>query len=745
LDSIGLLRRIEGQVETEFKENRRVLSFDEYFELFAENPALHLRTAAHYLRDCMDFYGKAELPHADGAQWHFKLFDMPFDAGKNRLVGHEQAQTELYKMLQNFIRDGRVTRLVLLHGPNGSAKSSFVACLARALEHYSTQDAGAAYRFSWVFPTDRISKGKLGFGSDRAPRAGTGFAHLDEDEVAARLPGDLCDHPLLLLPVARRKDIFAAFKTEGKLHPDHPIGQYLLEGDLAPRSKAVANALLNAYQGDYRRMLEHVQVERLCFSQRYRAGLVTIEPQMHVDAAIRQVTSDEGLASLPPSLRHLTLYEPLGDLVDANRGLCEYNDLLKKPIDAFKYLLATCEKGSVTLPNAILHLDLVLIASSNELHLAAFKQYQDFTSFKGRFDLVRMPYLRNYVLEQTIYDDTIAQGGLGHLVTPHSSYVLALWGILTRLKRPQASQYPEQARKLIGELTPLEKADLYAGTAELRQLTAEQQRELRGQVKALSEEGQDEVDYEGSFGASPRLLKQLMLNALQNEAHYGLSPLSIFAELRELCAAKSMYDWLKREPERGYHDHEGFIELCHERWLGRVQQEVQEAMGLVSQQQYLDLFTRYIRHTSYLLKGERIWNELTGRSEDPDAGLIERLEGIWKVGGNDTFRRDLIARIGAWRVGHPGQDIDYRGLFAELFEALEEDYYERQRATIRKVTTHALEVLAEEEGREGPLKSQMSQADRERASTLAERLVTDFHYPRAAVREVLSALLKARL
>ena len=49
----------------------------------------------------------------------------------------------------------------------------------------------------------------------------------------------------------------------------------------------------------------------------------------------------ERVNALAPDLIAVT-----GDLVDGNRGVVEYNDLLKKPIDAYKYLIATCEKGT---------------------------------------------------------------------------------------------------------------------------------------------------------------------------------------------------------------------------------------------------------------------------------------------------------------------------------------------------------------------------------------------------------------
>jgi predicted Ser/Thr protein kinase len=411
-ETLGVLRQVEAGIREEFVANKRVLSFDDYFAMVMANPVAHTRTAARYLRDCMEHYGRVEVARPEGPLTRFSLFDIPWEGGRHRLVGQEQAQGELFAVLNNFVRDGRVTRLVLLHGPNGSAKSSLIACLARALEDYSTHDEGAQFKFSWVFPTSATAKKRLGFGGAGRPDALGSYALLEEEDIAALLPADLSDHPLLLLPRARRARIFEALRRAGALGPDHSIGEYLLDGDLSPRSRAVADALLNSYKGDFQRLLQHIRVERYYFSRRYRRGLVTVEPQLHVDATIRQVTMDQGLASLPPALRNLNLFEPQGDLVDANRGLLEYNDLLKKPVDAFKYLLATCEKGTVTLPSAILHLDQVFIASSNEAHLAAFKQYPDFTSFKGRMDLVKMPYLRDYTAEQGIYDEQIREQGL---------------------------------------------------------------------------------------------------------------------------------------------------------------------------------------------------------------------------------------------------------------------------------------------------------------------------------------------
>lgn len=748
MDPTATLRDLEKQLRDEFADNRRVMSFDEYFELFATAPRLHARSSAEYLRDCMRHYGTAKLRRSGRTVTRYRLFDCPWDDSdrRHRLVGQEEAQHEFYRLLNNFVQAGRVSKLLLLHGPNGSAKSSFVQCLHRGLEHYSTLDEGAIYTFGWVFPNARVAKKRLGFGA-KEREALKSFAYLEDEDVDARLGGDLRDHPLLLLPKRHRRALFASLIEQGKLDPEHTLPELLIDGDLSPRSRMIFDALLAAYQGDVQRVLQHVQIERFYYSQRYRTGSVTVEPQMHVDAQLRQITMDQRLQALPPSLKGLTLFEPHGDLVDANRGMVEYNDLLKKPLEAYKYLLATCEKGTVALPGHILHLDLVFVATSNEKHLTAFKQYEDFQSFKGRMELVKMPYIRDYRVEAEIYEHLIRADGLEAKRVPHVEEMLALWAVLTRLHRPDPEQYKTSVRDVVARLTPMEKADLYAGEREPRDLSPEQSRELRATLVELLAEGQATPNYEGASGASPRVMSQVMLNAAQSERYYGLSPLAIFHELRELVKLRTVHEFLKREPSGGYHDHEGFIEQVFDRWLDLVSNEVRTAMGLVSEEQYNDLFGRYILHVSYLHKGEKIYNERTGSSEPPDEKLMERLESIWdRKKSTDQFRRDLISRIGAWRIDHPNEDIDYRRLFPDLFEALERDYYEQQKQTVRKLSEHVLHTLRAERAPDDkhPELARISEEERTAASQTVDRLVADFGYPRESVLEIVAALVRHR-
>jgi len=163
---------VAESVEKRFLKGRRVLAFSEYLDLFASDPVRYARDASRFVRDCFDHYGTTVVEQPSGKSTRWNLFDLPWDPllAPHALIGQEQVQEEIYRSVSNFVREGRPNRLVLLHGPNGSAKSTIVACMMRALENYSLQDQGALYRFNWVFPSTKTTRGSLGFGQKSRPR-----------------------------------------------------------------------------------------------------------------------------------------------------------------------------------------------------------------------------------------------------------------------------------------------------------------------------------------------------------------------------------------------------------------------------------------------------------------------------------------------------------------------------------------------------------------------------------------------
>ena len=474
------LKQIQESIQKDFKASQQLLSFDDYWKLILKNAPVQIRGSAQYAADMMDFYGVENKA--------FKVF-------ANKVVGHETVQNQIYQALRAFSRLGMNHRLILLHGPNGSAKSTIVSSLMQGLENYSHQVEGSLYSFSWIFPVDKVVRGSLGIrgDADRKVPSLTTYANLVEDEIACIIPSELKDHPLLLLPVEERQK----FLNDLDLPANFEIPQRLKQGGLSHRDQMIFQALLTNYLGDYAQVLKHIRVERFYLSKVYRSGLVTVEPQMHVDAQFQQLTQNRSLSQMPASLQGLNFFSVTGDLSDSNRGMIDYNDLLKRPIDTYKYLLTACETGKVNVGHSILHLDTVFIGSSNELQLDAFKEYPDFSSFKGRIELIQVPYLLELSQEQKVHAPLLKNIAGEKAVTPHTDWCIAYWGVLSRLKKPQRENYSSELGSILDKFTPVDKLRLY-DTGEIPARFSNDERKLvRANIQEIKNEYKNIPYYEG--------------------------------------------------------------------------------------------------------------------------------------------------------------------------------------------------------------------------------------------------------
>jgi serine protein kinase len=741
MEAKRFLQEVGASVSSDFVKNKTILSFEEYLELFLQAPALQSRNAAHYLRDCIDWFGNYDVPHPLGPVRRFTIYDhLPGDSDL-RVAGQEEVQNAIYRLLGNFVRAGRINKLILLHGPNGSAKSSLVECLKRGLERYSHSSEGAVYTFNWVFPTEKLVKGSIGFG-DRGPgqpAAGASYAHLEAEDIEVKLGSPTREHPLFLVPRAERKQLINRALAEVGRSGDFIIPTWMLDGELSAKSRRVYDALLASYSGDYLKVLRHVQVQRFYIARRYQVGTATVEPQLSVDAAYHQISADRTQVNAPPALHSVVLFEPHGPLVSANRGLIEYADLLKRPLEAFKYLLGFSETGEVPLEHFVLQLDEVLIGSSNEKHLAAFKELPDFASFKGRIELVRVPYLRRWNVEREIYDAQVNPKTVGRHVAPHATAVAAMWAVLTRLKRPSSERFGVESRALLERLSPLEKLKLYSSGEAPARLTQQQQKAIKKLVSAVYEAGEAFPFYEGSTGASAREVKTALFNAAQSPDHDSLHPLAVLKELAAITRDRSVFEYLQQEVVDGYHDHAEFVRVVENEYVDWVDREVRESMGLVSEAQYRDLFERYLQVVSAWVKGERIENKLTGVTEKPDEGRMAEFELLVMPKGDDAkeFRKGLIASVGAWRIDNPTGEVDYARIFPELFKRLADHFYDERKKTVRSNAENALKFLSDE-------LSSLSAKEKVQVRSTLDAMNARFGYNDTSARDAIVFLMKKR-
>ena len=122
----------------------------------------------------------------------------------------------------------------------------------------------------------------------------------------------------------------------------------------------------------------------------------------------------------------------------------EYNDLLKRLVEAWKYLVAVSKARQALIRKSF---DLLMIASSNDVHLNAFKEYPDWQSFKGRFELVTVPYLLRVGDEIQIYEQQIPKALSNRHIAPHAIEVAARFAVLMRLGAPDPERYPRSATR----------------------------------------------------------------------------------------------------------------------------------------------------------------------------------------------------------------------------------------------------------------------------------------------------------
>lgn len=749
--ALGELARITESIEQRFKAQKTVLSFREYLELFAEDPRRYGRDAAAYVRDLFDHYGSDEVDKPWGTERRFRLFDLPWEARgesrESRLVGHEDLQGELYRQLSNFVNEGRANKLLLMHGPNGSAKSTTAACILRALEHYSTEPEGALYRFHWVFPSRKTTRGSIGFGESKARGELTSdwdesYAHLPDDSIDARMVMEIRDHPLFLLPLAERRPLLERLYAG---LGDPPT--WLYNGQLSYKNQQVFEALMMADGGRLPRVLRHVQVERFFISRRYRVGAITLGPELSVDAGERQITADRSLSALPTALQATTLFEAHGELVDAASGVLEFSDLLKRPLDAYRYLQLTLETGEIALPHQTLQTNLVMIGSANEIHLSAFREHPEFPSFRGRFELLPVPYLRSAVDEQRIYDMQVAPY-VGRAVAPHATRVAAEFAVLTRLLPPDEARYEPELAKVVATLTAEQKLDLYATAEVPESLDADAKKVLRAGLAHVYRETEASTDYEGQLGASPRTMRTVILNAAQSSEYRCLSPFAVLQELDELCKQTSEYDWLRLKPQSGgYHDTKEMRAVVRRRLLDRIEAELRRASGLVDETKYAELFDRYVQHVSTWVSGETIRNPLTGEHEKADERLMREVEGLLGVPEtkSEEHRKGLISFIAAFAIDHPGEKVQNDLVFPDLQKKLREAVFKERKKPVALLVRDLVRVLrdAREDQPEETRDRDLGEARRREVRAMLERLV-ELGYDEDSALDAATAVLQAR-
>lgn len=715
-----------------------IMSFFDYYELFKKQPARELRPTSAYLQDMVDYFGRDEAGHLD-------VFSKD-DQDAPAVFGQHKIEEKIVESLRNFAEEGFNNKFILLVGPNGSSKSSLVKRLMKGAEDYSKTDEGALYSFSWIFPINTVVKGSLGLNQTHASSDLNSYAFLEDKDISAILPSELKDHPLLLIPKEARKDLIQSAYADSPEKLEEIEKSYLVRGDLSKRNRMIYDALLKNYKGKHKEVLKHIRIERFTISRRYSRSAVTIEPQLHVDAKMQQITMDQRLASLPPSLQSLNLFQMSGETIHANRGILEYSDLLKRPLDTFKYLLMTMESGSINLGGILTELDIFFIGTSNEIHLTAFKQHPDFNSFKGRFTFIRVPYLLDYKCEMKIYERQIASIKDRTRFEPGALDAIGKFSVMTRIRSCMSKHYEKNKKlsNIVTTLNPLEKCYLYSTDRVIpSHLDVEDAQILKHSIEKIESEFEFDNLYEGKFGISPRDIKNMIYRLA--DLNKDITFIEVLEYFKRIINKKSEYDFLNMSAHGDYHNPQKFLELINEDCLNNFDKQLRGCLGLVDDRSYEDYLTKYIQNINSLIKGEKIKNEVTGKYEESNQYFLKEFESNINLKEDvDNFRSHLISKLGAWYLDNPGSKVDYLKIFPDVVDRLKESFRKEQEKVIKNISKNIVFFEAELSGKDVKGHIPLKEDIKREIQQVIDNLKSTYGYSQNGSFELIKYLIKER-
>jgi len=610
-----------------YREQHWTGTFTEYLDQARRNPEI-TRSAFERMYDMILSYGTTEYVDNKKKIVHYNFFDDPHNNGADGIYGLDIPLMKLVNIFKSAARRyGTERRVILLHGPVGSSKSTIARLLKRGLETYSRKPEGALYTFGWV------------------------RNHDHPDEI---VPCPMHEEPLHLVTYALRP-IF-----EEQLNEDRPESGYRvkIEGELCSFCRQEYRELSEKYSGDWARVINHIQVRRLLLSGQDRVGIGTFQPKDEKNQDSTELTGDINYRKIA---EYGTDSDPRafnfdGEFNISNRGMIEFIEVLKLDV-AFLYELLGASQEHVIKPKKFpqTHIDEVILGHTNEPEFRRLQNNEYMEALRDRTVKVDIPYITKLNEEIKIYEKDYNRDKIrGKHIAPHTIEMAAMWAILTRLEDPKKHN-----------LGLMQKLKLYNGKS-LPGYTEENVKELR-----------KEAQREGMDGISPRYVQDKISNALVSDVNQRC--VNPFMVLNELESGLKHHALITSE-EQKQRCRELLDEVRRE-YEDIVKNEVQRAIA-ADEQAIARLCGNYVDNVKAYTQKEKVRNPYTGQDEEPDERLMRSIEEKIDIpeSRKDDFRREIMNYIGALALD--GKKFDYR-TNERLHKALELKLFEDQKDSIK--------------------------------------------------------------
>jgi len=492
-------------------------------------------------------------------------------------------------------------RILLLMGPVSGGKSTIVTLLKRGLEKYTRTDEGAVYAI----------KG----------------CPMHED-------------PLHLIPHHLREDFYKEYgiRIEGSLSP---LNQLRLEQEYGGR-------------------IEDVIVERIFFSEDKRVGIGTFTPSDPKSQDIADLTGSIDFSTIAEygSESDPRAYRFDGELNKANRGLMEFQEMLKLDEKFLWHLLSLTQEGNFKAGRfALISADELIVAHTNETEYRSFIANKKNEALHSRIIVMPVPYNLKVSEEVKIYEKMIKESDMAHVhIAPHALRVAAIFSVLTRLEVPK-----KQGIDIV------KKMRLYDGET------------VEGYNSADVEELKKEYPNEGMKGIDPRYVINRISSAIIRKEVPSINALDVL---------RSLKDGLDQHPSISPEEREkylNYIAIARREYDEIAKNEVQKAFVYSYEESAKTLLNNYLDNVEAYCNKQKIKDPLTGEELPPDEKLMRSIEEQIGISENakKAFREEILIRLSAY--ARKGKKFDYNS-HERLREAIQKKLFADLKDVV-KITT----------------------------------------------------------
>ncbi|PLT29129.1 PrkA family serine protein kinase [Peribacillus deserti] len=547
---------------------------------------------------------------------HSRVYNMIKDAGIEEVNGQRKynffsgqlfgLEDSLERLVEEYFHPAAKRldvrkRILLLMGPVSGGKSTLVAMLKRGLENYSHTPNGSIFAI----------KG----------------CPMHED-------------PLHLIPQYLRDDFYKEYGIR-------------IEGNLSPLN-------LMRLEKEYNGRIEDVQVERIFLSEDKRVGIGTFSPSDPKSQDIADLTGSIDFSTIAEfgSESDPRAYRFDGELNKANRGIMEFQEMLKCDEKFLWHLLSLTQEGNFKAGRfALISADELIVAHTNETEYRAFISNKKNEALHSRIIVMPVPYNLKVTEEEKIYEKMINESDVNNVhVAPHTLKVAAMFSILSRLKDPKK-----------GDIDLVKKMRLYDGE------------NVEGYNTADLEELKKEYQDEGMSGIDPRYVINRISSTIIRKEVPSINALDVLRSLKE---GLDQHPSITAELREKYMN---FISVARKEYDTIAKKEVQKAFVYSYEESAKTLMDNYLDNVEAYCNKNKLRDQLTGEEISPDEKLMRSIEEQIGISENakKSFREEILIRISAY--ARKGKRFDYNS-HDRLREAIQKKLFADLKDVV-KITT----------------------------------------------------------